>query len=341
MQIRAKDISEGSGYLSRVFKCDIILKQEDPNSVEYSFLFSVILKQPGFESIDSGFQGFEELSQEKKDKTKKDMIEIIKKFHHNEVTFYKVFGSSELQIPKCYGSGDWIPEKQSGYIIMEYLSGGKFPELHIGLTENQVLNLLKFIVKFQAIAHKNENEWKNEFTEVNFGESSDPEFGKMCYGNLKRGQSEAFIQKIDKLNKFFTDHEVGEFVGGGSWKTLGISSMLIHGDMWTNNVCFKYDYANEKIMDEILAIIDWQVVHPGNPMTDISRVLLMCCNPIIRRKLETNIIDLYIEELKKELGDEKLPFTKEELEISKRYSDLENIMFSMFMPSIHFHGLKH
>ena len=78
------------------------------------------------------------MADEIKQKTKADMTKIITKFHHNETMFYKIFGKTTLQIPKFFGAADWIPEKQNGYILMEYLSNGKFPELHVGLTENQV-----------------------------------------------------------------------------------------------------------------------------------------------------------------------------------------------------------
>ena len=65
----------------------------------------------------------------------------------------------------------------------------------------------------------------------------------------------------------------------------------------------------------------------------------MCCNADVRRKVDATIVDWYLENLQKELGsDDKLPFTKNDLIVSKRYSDLENIIFATFMPCIHYQG---
>ena len=57
------------------------------------------------------------------------------------------------------------------------------------------MSLLRFIVKFQALAMKHKDDWKGQFTHVTFGESTDEQFGNICYDNVIKSKSGNFINR--------------------------------------------------------------------------------------------------------------------------------------------------
>ena len=114
--------------------------------------------------------------------------------------------------------------------------------------------------------------------------------------------------------------------------------MFTHGDMWTNNISFKIDPTTQKPTDEIKAVVDWQISCSANPMLDICRILVMCCSPEIRRSLEVDIIDYYMNRLQQQLEkhSKKITLKREDIERCKKYADVNNMVFFIFMSVLHY-----
>lgn len=108
--------------------------------------------------------------------------------------------------------------------------------------------------------------------------------------------------------------------------------------MWTNNISFKLDPSTKKPTDEIKAVVDWQIACAANPFLDICRILVMSCSPEIRRTLEADIIDYYINRIKQlsEKYSKKITFKQEEIKECKKYADIANLVFFMFMSVLHY-----
>jgi thiamine kinase-like enzyme len=66
--------------------------------------------------------------------------------------------------------------------------------------------------------------------------------------------------------------------------------------MWTNNVLFKKNQ-DETLSDELCALIDWQTAFQGNPLFDLSFLLASSTNVDVRRKMSTEVVDIYFDTL--------------------------------------------
>uniref|UniRef100_A0A7E4UVR4 CHK domain-containing protein n=1 Tax=Panagrellus redivivus TaxID=6233 RepID=A0A7E4UVR4_PANRE len=332
VNIAAVHISEGKGYLSKVYRCDVTFEplsgvNEAPPSL------SVALKQPCSTAMDAVFNDKNE-TPEMREKAKGALDhfhDMIKKFHNHECTFYNIFSNSGLPLPKLYGSSEW-DENNEGYLLFEYVKNGKFMALDEGLTLGQAKSLLKFIAKMQAVGYQKKKLWENKFTRPDFG-NSDADVGGSIMEKVGKGGSEAFKKLHRRFGKFYTDHDTVKFASGDKWFDFGLPTALTHGDMWSSNLNFKTGVQS----DEINAIIDWQVVHDGNPMIDVSRILLVCCDSDVRRALEPTVCQFLYDEVKQALGHAP-PYSIDDLVISKRYADLSSLFFAMFLPGVHFHN---
>ncbi|KHJ75808.1 hypothetical protein OESDEN_24575 [Oesophagostomum dentatum] len=92
-------------------------------------------------------------------------------------------------------------------------------------------------------------------------------------------------------------------------------SVLVHGDLWAPNILWKDDLT-------IAGIVDWQLAHLGSPVEDLLHVLSTCASVNSRRNLLHPLLDYCYDIMKKQLGADNMPFSREHLnkrgrEISK------------------------
>ena len=115
--------------------------------------------------------------------------------------------------------------------------------------------------------------------------------------------------KMDYLLKVLNDQS--------SSQHLGIPLALVHGDLWTNNVLFEKDDAG-KPTNSLLAIIDWQTAHAGNPMEDVCRLLISSCSAQLRRDNWHSMVQYYHDRCTHHYGA-PLPFSVGQLERAYRF----------------------
>ncbi|GMT12397.1 hypothetical protein PFISCL1PPCAC_3694, partial [Pristionchus fissidentatus] len=72
---------------------------------------------------------------------------------------------------------------------------------------------------------------------------------------------------------------------------------LGHTNMWTNNILFSKKEKSEEL--QLLAFIDWQNTSVCNPLLDVVSVIGINMNANDRRKHEREILQHYIDEMKK------------------------------------------
>ena len=72
-------------------------------------------------------------------------------------------------------------------------------------------------------------------------------------------------------------------------QAMGHPAVMVHGDMWSNNILFRPD-AKLGTGSEVLAVIDWQGSHAGNPVEDLLRVLVSSTPTDIRRRYWKTIL---------------------------------------------------
>jgi len=77
----------------------------------------------------------------------------------------------------------------------------------------------------------------------------------------------------------------------------GFFPTAVHGDLWTSNILWRRDPSSsrdEGLTSELVAIIDWQLVHLGNPLHDLARVLALNVPAQYKRENTTRLLELYI-----------------------------------------------
>lgn len=80
-----------------------------------------------------------------------------------------------------------------------------------------------------------------------------------------------------------------------SWKRNDDAlNVICHGDMWSNNVLFKYDRSGH-VTDALLC--DFQVLHYSAPMTDVCHFLFTSSEETLRDADWDRLIQLYHEVL--------------------------------------------
>ncbi|KAE9547521.1 hypothetical protein FO519_009267 [Halicephalobus sp. NKZ332] len=72
---------------------------------------------------------------------------------------------------------------------------------------------------------------------------------------------------------------------------------------------------NNEATNEIAAIMDWQFMHEGSPMTDLATLLVNSVSGDVRREAEEFIIDFYHGLLEKEMKEvgKSCPYTIDQL----------------------------
>ncbi|XP_051158161.1 uncharacterized protein LOC127279683 [Leptopilina boulardi] len=69
---------------------------------------------------------------------------------------------------------------------------------------------------------------------------------------------------------------------------------LNHGDMWTNNMLFKYNENHEPVD---IRLLDYQLCRYGSPSLDLMYMLMTCCTPEMRRKHCSQLLNDYYDSL--------------------------------------------
>src|SRR5690348_7031131 len=95
-----------------------------------------------------------------------------------------------------------------------------------------------------------------------------PRILQMSCDTLVKVKPEYYKGKIEKIQKYFNVDFL--YNSAMSYKELGIPPVIVHGDLWTNNLLFEKDAKSGKIGDRLVSVIDWQQAHPGNLCEDIA-----------------------------------------------------------------------
>ena len=88
--------------------------------------------------------------------------------------------------------------------------------------------------------------------------------------------------------------------------------MLVHGDMWVSNILWERS-SNGKAGNRLLAIVDWQISHPGNCCEDIARLLANSLNGEVRRAKTEEILTFYHSKLTEYMKGHTVPFSLEKV----------------------------
>uniref|UniRef100_A0A0N5BLR2 CHK domain-containing protein n=1 Tax=Strongyloides papillosus TaxID=174720 RepID=A0A0N5BLR2_STREA len=295
-EINGFDISDGKGFLSKIFKTSIHFDDEKKEP------YYVVLKIPGVASIK------ESMEKQNKDGTMNIELNHVSLFHNKECHFYNNVAPKikDLKYPKCYGSKDLIVGKQAGALIMEFLGRDSVTvPFYRSLNIYQVKSILNEVYKLQEYSLLNQD----DFLKNNWEEPFPQDIIKSFSDEIKEGMPtvKKYIPKEmwsaieDDLKKMVSNYiKIFNHVHLELPKSNGNVTVMTHGDMWINNFMFKID-SNGDCSNSISAVIDWQTVFKGNTGTDISGILAVSTSTDTRREIEKDYLPVFYERLKESL----------------------------------------
>lgn len=340
VDLDTKDISEGEGYASRVYK--VTLKLIKANAEEYA----VIMKVPTRAKIDK-------LQEDMSDQIKDGVMDGVKKawdkidimdFHDVECAFYEaVRDVDDVPLPVV-----WYTRKNSkdevGVILMEDLSAiGCKTGFTQFMTAQQLRNVTRHFAALHAYQLCANAEQQKLIDAVPHKAKVLSDGNDSLFDGLVAGvpeASEGVLGELVKKMKLTGSSKFAEFVMFDRPKELGIPPLLCQGDSGGHNLFFK-KASDGTVSNEVCAFLDWQVAFKGNPFYDIARIVVSFADAEVRREVEADLMEDYYEHLKKGLekrGGKKLDFGLEQLreayELSKAHSAMMTIGWIVFIPII-------
>uniref|UniRef100_A0A914UKP3 CHK kinase-like domain-containing protein n=1 Tax=Plectus sambesii TaxID=2011161 RepID=A0A914UKP3_9BILA len=312
-----EDITGGIGFLSTILRIKFTWNKSTsdlPNSI--------ILKIPGMTNADGHFARLPWTAEEsammakaKEAETMEEQLGFAIVMHKNEMTFYEFFGGDKtvVPMPKYYFGREYDPVNESeGIIVMEDLSHGTaMAQLADGLNIKQV----EAIVEQLAVLHVQSlasSDWLDKFPENEAMAKKGPPIMMAVASMLTRVKPEWFSGLFEKVAPMYTREKLAEIQS--SFEAIGMSPVLVHGDLWTSNMLWAANEKNEA-SDNLIAIIDWQMAHPGNCCEDIARVLLSSVDGQLRREHTEHILRVYHMKLTN-LSQGAPPFTFEQVQLA-------------------------
>ncbi|KAI6191193.1 hypothetical protein M3Y97_00201300 [Aphelenchoides bicaudatus] len=295
--IKATEISESRGFLSHILL--VCIQFVDPTQPDFSFVIKVPQSETYDEIVDSynGSSGSSSSgSVESESPSTASSESSICSTHNNECDFYELFESAHfsLALPQIYYTRRNLANNKGGMIFMENLSNrGSCVDVFSSLTPQQCRNVTKEVALFQA------------HFDFMAKEQQDIVASDECVHTAAHKQQflDDFLSKIGSFGQEFTDllEKLHRFANTKFAKYALIDrpqkegiSTLVHGDTWTNNVLFVKGQDGE-LTDELCSVIDWQTAFQGNPLFDLSFLLVSSTNADVRREISEEVVDLYFE----------------------------------------------
>ncbi|CAH1406802.1 unnamed protein product [Nezara viridula] len=114
-----------------------------------------------------------------------------------------------------------------------------------------------------------------------------------------------------KLKTIPFDPFVNKMLSMGSVNTETNFTVLNHGDVWSNNMMFKYDFQNRPIA---MKFLDYQIPHYSTPCIDVTYFMYLGTQPAVRRSNYELLVKTYHDSLVRTLDKFGFTGTKPTLE---------------------------
>uniref|UniRef100_A0A914Y2Z6 CHK kinase-like domain-containing protein n=1 Tax=Panagrolaimus superbus TaxID=310955 RepID=A0A914Y2Z6_9BILA len=302
LEFDAEDITGGVAFFSIIYS--VKFKWKTPASLN-----SIIVKVPKLQGALTHIKNA--LKDESSNEGLKEKFEEhLEKSHKVEEEVYTFFSRKKdisLKLPNFYYSQPYSRYNNNGVLIIEDFTPHATPiKLIPGFSNEQVEAVIDELAKLQAISLKDRSWVEILGKDMPKSDTLDdfiPVIKKLV--EIDEIKFKDSIPKLLNLAHLCTDFSFY------TKEKYGFMPFLVHGDLWSSNVLWKFDEHN-KATNELVAIIDWQMSRPGNPGVDFGRLLAVNTSTEYRRKNTERLLQRYLKKLEENLG-EKPPVTFEQV----------------------------
>uniref|UniRef100_A0A914VSZ2 CHK kinase-like domain-containing protein n=1 Tax=Plectus sambesii TaxID=2011161 RepID=A0A914VSZ2_9BILA len=236
--------------------------------------------------------------------------------HASEIAFYELVNQEQLKVkvPKCFVLQKYGSSGENGLLIMKDLCDiAATKPINEGLSIEAVKEVLENLAEVHAYSLQND-QWLHDdnlkATLSKYQKENGDNLNGLTIGAMdkfKKDHPALFDPLIDRLREeCLKEYDLGFL--DTIHEELGLPPILTHGDLWMNNMMWRKADGRKGTTDELVAIVDWQIVHPGCIGEDFVRLMCSSVDPAVRREHLTDFMEFYHASLKSKLGKEP-PFT--------------------------------
>lgn len=103
---------------------------------------------------------------------------------------------------------------------------------------------------------------------------------------------------LAKITEFYKKQAIDTAVDCIDLEATGSASVITYGDVWQNNILFKYDSSGKPIET---SFVDWQAVRHASPIIDIAFFIFCCTTKEVRDIHYNEFIRTYHQSLSKHI----------------------------------------
>ncbi|EFP11112.1 hypothetical protein CRE_30986 [Caenorhabditis remanei] len=260
--------------------------------------------------------------------------------HNREVNLYKItekWNKNDVMLsPKIYFSKKFDENnKTKGFLGMEFVSDVIIRHLYANAKPHELHPVLRSLATLQAESLHLTDEEKQSIHGFDFkqlmGSMMNDDGMKNIYAQTRDINPERLTERANKVEAFGLDVVNFELACHLN-KYIGIErDVLVHGDLWAANILWKEDDDGKYSVSKI---IDYQLIHMGNPAEDLVRLFLSTLSGGDRQAHWERLVDQFYEYFLEALGDREVPYTIEQLKESYRHYFVTGglIMMPMYGP---------
>lgn len=291
--VEASVIGDGQGFCSKILRIHLKWSTGKNNSnppPPQSIVIKVIGSTSTGEIFDT--MGAEEAAK---------IINQIRRIHDVECAVYDLDElSTVMNLPICYfrllNTAD-----QPGIMALEDLSDRAVSipakQFGIGINKAQMDQMLEAQSTLHAWSVNTSVDWRRTIPK-------DEHFVMMSsicnqlpgmYEKSKESYPHAF-ENVDeaKLLTYLNFEKFLSVYGCDPKARYDLPRVLLHGDVHMTNALWE-KLEDGSPSDRLVALIDWQVTHPGCAMEDVARLLTLALSVEMRRKYKDYVLNKYVE----------------------------------------------
>ncbi|VDK57553.1 unnamed protein product [Anisakis simplex] len=305
--ISFRTIGDGKGFASKIY----MLTMEFSDGKAYR----VVMKVPTVDILSAKVQvGGEQNADAVVDNVKSAVL----MGHARECEMYSKHYRNGMPMPRIFALKDIVPDRERGAILMEYL-GDKAANVpfYRSFTVEQLINISRCLARLHAYSMSlSETDMKK--LEAREQTADTMVYIFKAFASLEQNPNASRLSNFAKIKHLMQTSDFVRYCLFGVNKELGMKPIIVHGDMWSNNI-FINKHEDGTFGNEPLAFIDWQAAHSGSVGEDLAR-LYASCQADIRREVEQVGLNAYYETFQREMKRRSLDIvhSKEQVVLSYR-----------------------